>query len=67
MNGMLTTTEARKILNVCPKTLRGYIHSRQLKAVNISRGKKQARWRIKQDDLDSFIREREGLGVGEKS
>jgi len=42
--------------NVTEQTVLGWIHSNELKALNVGRapGKKKPRWRITQESLDSF-------------
>ena len=60
MNGLLTTTEAMDILNISYKTLLKHIHTGQLKVSNIGT-KSLPRYRIRQADLDEFLK---GAGGG---
>jgi excisionase family DNA binding protein len=54
----LTPPQVAKQLGVDPDTVRGWIESRQLKAANVGKGKQRPRYRIRQSDLDAFLKAR---------
>lgn len=54
----LTPPQAAKRLGVSPETVIGWIRSGELKAANVGKGKKRARYRIEPDALAEFQRKR---------
>ena len=57
---LLTVKEAADILRVKSKHIRKLVKTNQLKAINVGAGK-QIRYRIRQADLDDFLK---GAGGG---
>lgn len=55
MNGLLTPNEVKEKLNVCYKTVIKYIRTGKLNASNIGT-LERPRYRIKQEDLDDFLK-----------
>ncbi|RIK73292.1 MAG: hypothetical protein DCC68_25165 [Planctomycetota bacterium] len=57
-SGSLTPPEVAKRLGVSPETVIGWIRSGELKAANVGKGKKRARYRIEPDALAEFQQRR---------
>lgn len=72
MNGLLTITEVKGMLQVSRKTVEKYIHigldcgdgkKLKLRVIDIGVGK-QTRYRIRQEDLDDFLKGAGGRTTG---
>ena len=55
---MLTVKAVAERLAVDPDTVRGWIASRELAAVNVSKGRHKARWRVDPGELARFEQRR---------
>lgn len=55
MDKLYTVNEVSEILNVHPNTIRLWIKDKSLKAVKVGK-----QWRVKEIDLQGFIKEQEG-------
>lgn len=51
----LTPPQAAKILEVNRATILKFIHSGELRALNVSTGTQRNRWKIKRVDFEEFI------------
>ena len=51
----LTPQQAAERLGVGVETLLGWIHNKQLKAVNVGKGRQRGRYRIQPEDLERFM------------
>lgn len=51
----LTPQQAADRLGVGVETMLGWIHSKQLKAVNVGKGRQRGRYRIQPEDLERFM------------
>lgn len=60
----LTVTQVATRLECRPEFVRGLIHSRELRAINIG-SKSRPRYRVREAVLEAFLSEREVLGVEE--
>lgn len=56
---MLTTKEVAEQLRVDVRTVINLITENRLKALNVGTGNSRPRYRIKQEDLETFINESE--------
>ena len=54
----LTTKDIQQRLAVADETVRTWIHSKELRAVNISKNPARPRWRISEGDLTKFLEQR---------
>jgi excisionase family DNA binding protein len=52
---MLTVAEVAKQLRMGRGKVLGFIHRRELAAVDVGTGKLQARWLVREEDLEMFI------------
>ena len=60
MDKLLTIKEVAKILRVSERSVNRYIESGRLRAVKIGQ------WRIRQKDLEKFLKESENIKKGKK-
>ena len=59
VRGVLTPPQAAEQLGVDPSTVIGWIRTGQLRASNIGKGGKRPRYRIRESDLDAFLKSRQ--------
>lgn len=59
MEPCLTVTEAAAIIGVSANHVRALIAQKALRATNVGRGKKLARWRITHAEIEDFLGRRQ--------
>lgn len=57
-SGLMNIPEAAAYIGVSDKTIRRYITHGLIACINISAGLRQARWAIRQRELDAFLEKR---------